>query len=367
MIKTFFHKIALALLVFASATVFFVPVGQAAEITGLYQALVPVKTQQRAERLEVYPLALAQVVIKLSGNRMVPDLPEMEGAIRSARSWVQSYRYDDLPAENYLGLQEEGYQRMLVVEFDDQAITQAMVEAGVPLWGRTRPEVLLWLVVEDRDARYLLAANASAEMESVLERYSTQRGLPLMLPLMDLEDQQRIGYADVWGNFQSSIFDASERYGANAILVGRLYRPFNGQWNARWTLYLEDDAQNWNEEGVAQDEVIGAGIEGAADRVAQRYAQVLMNDVAGNVALTVTNVNSLAGYAKAMKYLESLDVVSRVQVSKVYSDEVMFELEVRGDVKGLEQAIALGRTLRQVAGVQRMIESPQAYVYQLLP
>ncbi|MFC1747867.1 DUF2066 domain-containing protein, partial [Pseudomonadota bacterium] len=231
----------------------------------------------------------------------------------------------------------------------------------------TRPEVLLWLVVEDRDARYLLASNASAEMESVLSTYSTQRGLPLMLPLMDLEDQMHIGFADVWGNFRQSIMEASERYGANAILVGRLYRPLDGQWNARWTLYQGDDSQHWQEEGAAQDGVLGAGIEGAADRIAERYAQVLMSDVSGNVALTVTDVNSLAGYAKAMKYLESLDVVSRVQVSRVYSDEVVFDLDVRGDVKGLVQSIALGGTLRQVAGVQRMIESSQAYVYQLLP
>ncbi len=362
MLRRCFHKLALFCLLL---TVVSVP--QAREVPGLYQAFVPVKTQERAERLQAYPQALSQVIIKLSGNRMAPDFPEMAGAIKQALSWVQSYHYEALPEENHLALKDEGYQRMLVVEFDAQAVTHSLVDAGVPLWGHTRPEVLLWLAVEDRGARYLMAANASAEIESILEEYSRHRGLPLMLPLMDLEDQARIGFADVWGNFRQSIADASRRYGADAILVGRLYRPYDGPWRARWTLYQEADVQHWQEDGLVQERVLGGGVEGAADRIAQRYAQVLTADAADKVVLTVTDVDSLAGYARAMKYLESLDLVSRVQVARVYSDEVMFDLDVRGDVKGLEQAIALGGVLRQVAGIQRMMESSQTYVYQLLP
>ena len=362
MIKRYFDTVLLfcLLLVFTS-------VPQAREVPDLYQAFVPVKTQERAERLRAYPQALSQVIIKLSGNRMAPDFPEMAGAMTQALAWVQSYHYDTLPEENHLALKEEGYQRMLVVEFDAQAVSQALVDAGVPLWSHTRPEVLLWLAVEDRGARYLLAASASAEMESVLDDYSRRRGLPLMLPLVDLEDQMRIGFADVWGNFRQTIVDASVRYGVDAVLVGRLYRPYDGPWRARWTLYQGSETQHWQVDGMAQENVLGGGVEGAADRIAQRYAQVLTSDAADEVVLTVTGIGSLVGYAKAMKYLASLDVVSRVRVSSVAGDEVVFDLDIRGDVKGLEQAIALGETLRQVAAVQRMMERSQAYVYQLLP
>ncbi len=362
MIKRYFHKLALFCLLLNFASV-----AGASEVAGLYQALVPVKSQQRNERLAVYPQALSQVIVKLTGNRLAPDLPELDSAVKQARTWVQSYHYEPLPGNVDAALLEEGFQRLLVIEFDQNAVTQALVEAGIPIWGRTRPEVLLWLAVEDRDARYLLAANASAEMENVLTDYSNQRGLPLMLPLMDLEDQVHIGFADVWGNFRQTIVEASQRYGADAVLVGRLFRPYDGAWQARWTLYQNEEVKHWQEEGVLQKDVIGSGVEGAAEYIAQRYAQVLLPDAADKVTLTVTDVNSLKGYAKVMSYLESLDVVGRVQVSRVYSDEVRFDLEVRGDVKGLEQSIALGGVLRQVTGVQRMMDSAQAYVYQLLP
>ena len=40
----------------------------ALEVEGLYQAKVPVVGQGREERLELYPDALAQVIVKLTGK-----------------------------------------------------------------------------------------------------------------------------------------------------------------------------------------------------------------------------------------------------------------------------------------------------------
>ena len=351
------------------------PSSQALEVKGLYQAEVPVKTQERAERLDVYPGALSQVIVKLSGDRTVPELLQLEGIISSARSMVQQYHYRKLPEEGYLALKEEGYRYLLVVRFDGETLTQSLVKAGIPLWGSTRPEVLLWLAVEDREARYLLATNASLELEASLNDFSRRRGLPLLLPLLDLEDQMHLGYADVWGDFRQTILDASQRYGADAVLVGRLYRPFDGPWQARWSLYHHDDVARWKEEGLSQEQVLAGGIEGASDRLAQRYAQLFTPETEGQISLTVTDINGLASYARTKQYLESLDVVAGVQVTEVFSDEVLFKLDMRGDLPGLERAIGLGNTLRRVAGVQQFnnvtAESEaagnKAIIYQLLP
>ena len=350
------------------------PVAQASEIEGLYQAKVPVISQTRDERLDVYSAALAQVVIKLSGDLSVPALPELSGFMKRANTLVQQFHYQELPPGSE-ALIEEGYKRLLVVSFDGDAVSQALIESNVPLWGRTRPEVLLWLAIEDREARYLLASNASVELESQLNDLAYQRGLPLILPLVDLEDQMQLEFADVWGDFRQTILQVSERYGVDAVLVGRMSRNQRGEWRNRWSLHYSEDipipSEFWQGESNTQAEALAFGVNGVTDLIAQRYAQILTAGAADSVMLKVQAVNDLAGYARAMKYLESLDIVSGVEVVKVMADEVMFKLAIRGDSYGLEKAITLGKTLMKSNDTTLYLNeetiNARAFVYQLLP
>ncbi len=354
---------------------FILPELNAAEVKGLYQAKVPVANQTREQRLEVYPDALAQVVVKLTGDQAVADLAELSGLMKRARTLVQQFHYEELAPDSE-ALIEEGFTRLLVVSFDDQAITQALIEANVPLWGHTRPEVLLWLAIEDRETRYILAANASAELETYLANHAKVRGLPLILPLVDLEDQAQLSFADVWGDFRPNLVQASQRYGVKAILVGRLIRSSRGMWQARWSLHYNNDvttpSEYWHAEVNLQQEALIVGVDGAADRIAQRYAQLYSIGSADSVGIKIKGVNDLASYARSMKYLESLDIVTDVNVVTVRADEVQFLLDIRGDSRGLEQAIALGGTLVQIGDEDALLiengtASTRAFVYQLLP
>ncbi len=350
------------------ASVFLSSSSQAVEIDDLYQAEVAVKDQGRDGRFAVYPEALVQVMVKLTGDRSVSQRPQLRVFIANAVRMVQQFSYRDLPDD--MPLLEEEYRHLLVVNFDQAGVRQALVEAGVPIWARTRPETLLWLAVEDRGSRYLLAANQSAEIQGQLEKVASQRGLPIMLPLLDLEDQMQLSYADVWGDFQSDLLRASERYGAEVVLVGRMYRTFDGRWQARWSLYdstaSKEIARRWQIEANDQPAALANGIEGAADRIAQRYAQVYSIGGDDSVMLSVMAVDDLQAYARATAYLESLDMVSAVQATRVFADEVLFKLDIRGDLEGLVQAITLGNTLDRVNHIADESDV-QAYVYQLAP
>ena len=334
--------------------------GYAREMTGLYQAEVPVKSQDRDERIAAYSDAMARVVVKLSGDRSAPQLPSLTSTMGSAQSWVQQYRYQ--PLDNP-GLKDQGYVRLLTVQFDERAVNQALVAAGVPLWGKTRPDLLVWLAVDDGSSRMLVASNSESEFDKLINANARRRGLPVLLPLMDIEDQTHLSFGDIWGNFRQPIMDASQRYGANAVLVGRINTVATGGWQGRWSLYQGDDMQHWNGDGADLESVVAAGIDGVADRFAQRYAQLLTAGAANQEMVTVTGISNLAAYARAMQYLQSLDLITKVQVAKVQGDEVLFALNVRGDIKGIDRVIALGGTLRRAAAA----EGNQALVYQLLP
>ena len=360
-------------LVLVMQMLLFLPSVDALEVGGLYEAKVPVAGQTREERLQVYPSALAQVLVKLSGDRSVPEMAQMSAFMQRARSLVQQFHYEELPATE--GLVEGGFTRLLVVSFDGNAISQALIEAEVPLWGHTRSEVLVLLAIEDREARYLLAANASVELESSLIKNASRRALPLILPLMDLEDQMTLGFVDVWGDFRHNMLKVSQRYGTEAVLVGRLIRTPEGLWQTRWSLHQGTEAavssDYWYVETNTQEEALAEGVDGAADRISRRYAQLFSAASADTVLLTVTEVKDLAGYARAMQYLESLDIVTTVEVSKVLADRVLFKLAIRGDMTGLERAVSLGSTLITAQEAVETIKDDaalgRAFVYQLLP
>ena len=340
--------------------------GYAREMYGLYQAEVPVKSQDRDTRLSAYTEALAQVVVKVTGDRRVPQLPNMAKTMASAQNWVQQYRYQELPEPGALALKDQGYIRLLVVQFDETAVNQALVDASAPLWGKVRPDLLVLLAVEEGTSHYLLATNSATDLSTSLDAAARRRGLPLLLPRIEDVDQKRILFADVWGDFSQPIMDASKRYGANAVLAGRISRV-DGSWQSRWSLYQGEDVQRWQDNDAQRDGVVAMGIDGAADRLSQQYVQLLTTGAGGVVAVTVTGVSTVAAYARTMQYLSSLDVVANVQLIKVQGSEALFHLEVRSDVSAIDRAIALGGTLRRTTATPRLMEDNQTLVYQLLP
>ena len=82
---------------------------------------------------------------------------------------------------------ENGPPLALVVDFDPTATGNALRAAGLPSWGANRPAVLAWWLNESADGSSLVGDNqASAEP---LKRAAQNRGLPLRLPLADLDEQ----------------------------------------------------------------------------------------------------------------------------------------------------------------------------------
>lgn len=323
----------------------FVPAG-AAEVQGLYEARVPVVSQGEGERRAAIRSAFEEVLVKVTGDRGAPSLPRLEAALDQPLRFVQQFRYRPLDEGGDDGDGEVSeYTQTIRVTFDPRAVNGLLQEAEVPVWGRTRPTILLWLAVEDEGGRYLVGADARSPLAGLVLREADRRGLPVLLPLLDLVDQRRISFTDVWGNFEDAVLEASARYQTGAVLVGRLYRASADDWTARWSLYQDKRVSHWQLGAARSSDVAAAGIDGAADALGQRYAQLLSTEDTRSVELVVSDIRDLDGYARAMKYLRRLDPVSNVAVASVEPDRIRFRLTIQGDRAGLEQTIGFGDTL----------------------
>jgi hypothetical protein len=278
------------------------------------------------DRAEAFADALAQVLVRITGRRDIAGRAEARALLDNAASYAQQFRQ---PAPGTLW-----------VAFDGAALERALADAGLPVWGPDRPATLLWVAVDAGGGRrFVLSSGAESEVETRLRdallAAAARRGIPVMFPLMDAEDRARASFAEVWGGFEDAIMAASARYGADAVLVGRVNASDAGF--ARWTLLDESGSQRWS-----------SGLEESLDRVADLFAArfaVVSSGESATVRLAVDGVESTADYARVLRFLERLTAVESCSVERVEGQEVLFRLGLRGDSAALEEAIGLGRVL----------------------
>ena len=307
-------------------------------VEDLYLATVPVESQDREERKEAIRTGLSQVLVRVTGSNQVLTAPAIEATLNQPTRYAQRFRYQK---------QEKDGEKIQVLwmRFDEGAITKLLHNNQMPVWGRTRPATLLWLVVDDRRKRTLISNDKQADARQIIEEQAKLRGLPLRLPLYDLTDRTNLSLTDIWGNFEEAILRASSRYQTEAVLVGRVYRTSTKSWSGRWTLYTDGRQQNWQTSGESLEVAMLPGVSQTAEILAQRYAQVDSGLSSDQLRIQIKGVSALAAYMRVVKYLDSLDAIIQVQPSSIDSDSVIFTLTSRRGQSAVSQAIGLGHTL----------------------
>ncbi len=326
----------------------------AVEVPGLFTVSVPVSGQGAEEREGALYAAFSRLLVRIGSGRGMLEDERALALLQRAPRFMEQYRYRQTPES-----------LVLEVRFDPRAVERALLEQGLPLWGHTRPLTLAWVVVQEGGQRRLINEDNAHSLLAAMRRESAERALPLSFPLLDLEDQMALSVTDVWGGFVDRIMAASARYGAEAVLVGRLYRDLTThRWQGRWFL-LEGGrvVDRWVVSGPL-DWVAAEGVARTADVLAARYAQRL--DRSEGVRLWVTGVTGLADYARVQRYVEGLTVVERVQPVEVDGGRLALELRLRGEVGALVQAFALGGVLVPAATASERAET-DVLEYRLLP
>jgi hypothetical protein len=309
----------------------------AATFPNLYQVTVapdPAAADQQAAAIE---LALGRLLVRITGNRDAALDPELQRLLAEPRRYLNSY-----------GLVRQGQAQ---VGFIPGRIDQALTELNFPVWGQERPLTLLWIAVDDGlGGRALLGANTAAEegaaaspamaelltaIRTELAAVADERGLPLTLPLLDLEDLSAVTFTDVWGGFDDLVARASARYRADAVLIGRVRPGLFGN-EVQWLL-LRDGTRAVVAGGALRD-----GLDAVANLSA---AELSTRGGARTARLTVLDVVTWSDYGRVMSYLEAQSVFESVDVESFDRGALNVRVAARGDTGVLERVLALGSVL----------------------
>jgi hypothetical protein len=312
-----------------------------ARVSGLYQAEVPIAGEGTAQRNEAIGRAFADMLVKVTGNRRIVALGGLEQELGKASRYVQQYSYRMAdPARE--GGQTGEPQRYLKVFFDAGAVDRLLTERQLPVWSANRPSILVWMGMEERGKRRLLVSEQDPATRKHLEAAAETRGLPIIFPIMDLEDQGSLQVADLWGDFESNIRSASRRYGTDLILTGRLVEVSKGFWRGHWRLYQGQGVVNWNNQGNSEQEVAADGIQHLGDQLAGLFAPFGERGSGGALRVRISGVRGLKDYVAIGNLLRSQGGVERVILVAAESDALTFDLHGRSGVKALEQGLRLG-------------------------
>jgi len=327
----------------------------AARVDDLFQVAVAAAGRDPGSRNAALGQALRQVLVRVTGSTESLRNPSIGPLLKNPSRFAQQFRFRDIPPET----PGQAEQLKLWVQFDGVALARAVREAGLPYWGSERPDVLLWLAIDNRGRRYLVSDNSGGSAARSLSQSAYRRGLPLTLPLMDLEDQRAVQFTDVWGGFVGSLQEASQRYRPQVILVGKLgHSGTSGGWRGSWNLHGAGGQQSWTSHAANLEAAVEQGIGEASEWLALQYAVVATDEAVRS--LLVEGVQGLEDYARVSKYLASLTPVEQVQVARVNGQEVEFSLNLNSEERNLLQVITLGRVLQA-------IEEPSGWRFRLNP
>lgn len=336
-----------AALLAASLMLFCTP-ARSVQVSGLYEADVLTDGQGARERQAGFRRALAEVLVKLTGDDSAASRPEVGAILDGASAYVLQYRYDSLPPQGDSSV-ESAASHSLYVRFSPSALERDLRGRGIALWGSERPETLVWLAVEHGRQRFLLGADVDTLLRSELQDAAQRRGLPLLLPLMDIDDQRALDYSDVRGGFSERILDASRRYAADAVLTGHLAQSAGGAWAAEWSLVEGGRPLRWSSADAGLAAVLDGGLAGLGRELGARFAVRGGGGGGDAISLRVNRVASLADYARVQRSLARMPVVREVQVRRASAGIVVFRLQLNGNAADFERAVSLRRVIAPAA------------------
>src|SRR5262249_895700 len=157
-----------------------------------------------------------------------------------------------------------------------------------------------------------------------LRTHAQERGLPLVVPLMDLDEQLKVTPAVVWSGTFDVLEQASQRYSADAMLIGRVSHDPAGTWTAAWEIRRRGGDHRFNMEWETPDDAGTAIVNRLTEELVARYA-VASGDQQ-QLEIRVDGIANVADYGALLSYLAGLEFIDAVRIEEVSPNVVQLSL-----------------------------------------
>lgn len=300
----------------------------------VYHAEVVLSNEKNARSI-AWGEGLEQVLIKASGNVNIADNEVVKKAMRDGSDYLAKFEYSTLNGEKSLDMQ-----------YSPKQVSALLSQANASVWPKERENVLVWLVQDDNVERQVGWEQSGLDSVSALQTAAQQSGLPITLPVGDMDDLTKISAPDLWGGFPEPLAAASVRYPADSVLVLKV--ADNGQASeVNWQLYdMTPDRITSSPQsavtGVESGDVAQA-IDKAIDRVSAYYAK--KNKPTGKQVADdalwahFSGIQSAQSFFNLERSLLDLESVATVQVHSIQGANVTFNIQLLSNKAEFEKQV----------------------------
>jgi len=221
-------------------------------------------------------------------------------------------------------------------------------------------------VQDELGERYVAGAlpEQGGDVIAAIEAQAAARGVPILLPLMDLADLRALPLEQLWNFDLNALRIASSRHQSESILALRVFRSLSGDVIGKAVYVFRDQVREFEALEMPLEPFIEGSIDIVAETLASYYA-ILMTDAANGsgeqVRVTVEGIGSASDYAGLLQYLNGLAAVGGVQVLGAQGTAVELQLETGGQLRQLIESIALDRRLTALGEITR--NGPQVLLH----
>lgn len=346
--------------IFLMVILFVSSFGHAAQVSNLYTVVVQ-QTLERGQSVnlsQAFADAAESVLIRVSGQQEALTEPMIVQARDNAPAWVAQHSVETLAQEL-----EQDTVKQVTVTFYKESIDNFLFDHGLPVWGASRPSVLVWMIEDIDGQRKIYGSNNSSGALSDFFREASKVGVPVYAPLADKVDRANVAPSALWGFFQEDIIDASKRYDTDVVLVVRVGR-YSGSYTVdSMLLYPDQSLRLQPVSGSSRSAALSQTLARLAQNLSDRYASTRAGGDPKSVQVTISGVEDYSDMSKVTSYLSSLGVVRHVQLVKVVDSNTEFNLTLDGTLGKLQNTIALSNTLAVKEPTQSVSSPILEFVY----
>lgn len=308
----------------------------------IFHTEVPM-TEEKNARSIAWGQGLEQVLIKASGNENIASNGVIKKALNHGSNYLAQFKYGTLNDE-----------ASMVMDFNSAQVMSLLSQADVIYWPTERENILVWLVDDSGSERLVGWEQSDLESINDLQNASNYFGLPITLPLGDMDDLTNISATDLWGNFAEPLSKASQRYPSDAVLVLKVSHEAS-QAQVDWQLYdFAPEKISSNKTAPLSGSELGNTSDAIRDSIAKvsaYYAQ--QNKASANqqaddsLQANFSGIYNVTDFFTLERLLKSLKSVASVQVRSIQGSQVNFTIELFTTVADFEKEAAKKRNLTQ--------------------
>jgi hypothetical protein len=296
------------------------PIARSGNIKKPYEVTMLLEDQNIGTLKKAKLKAFKQMLFRRSANKDIVKIKVIQKEYTKITQYIQKIEFSTKDVSS------------VTLHFEPRLIDRLIKIAKQPLWDFNRPTTLLWLAYEshlknNRVTKTIMTENAeSSEYIHAIQKEAIKNAIPIIFPLMDLDDELLVSLSDVWGGFHSKIIQASERYMVPSIMRGKIFQR-GSEWFGHYTHIHKKEKKDFRFKAENVSKLHAQMIEKLGEVLCQHYC-ITESDIKRELFVNILDIPDFKAFQKVKQFFSQLLAIKRVEILRTEKNKTTFKLEL---------------------------------------